>query len=296
MKQVGLIAWKEFSDRLRSGWVIACALVWLAAVGLTSLFGLVQIGRIGLQGYDRTVVSLLNLVQYLVPLLGLLLGHDLIVAEREDRTLALVLAAGVGRGRVLLGKFLGGVLTLALPLLLGFAIAGAGIGFSANTSGLGSFLKLAGSGLVLGVLFVGGGLLLSTVCRTRVQALVLALLAWGAAVFVFDLAAMGLLVTTRSAEAAKEVEHATEATHVNAVADMHAAFESGDDAAARAGARAPRSSPLWLLVNPVDLFRALNLPQSIAPAVPLAGALASVVLWLSVLVAASAWKLKRLDL
>src|SRR5512140_997529 len=162
MTQLGIIAWKEFSDRLRSGWVIACALVWLAAIGLTSLFGLVQVGRIGIQGYERTVVSLLNLVQYLVPLLGLLLGHDLIVAEREDRTLALVLAAGVKRSRVLLGKFLGGVLTLALPLVLGFAIAGAGIGFSVNTAGLGSFLKLAASGLVLGIVFVGAGLLLST--------------------------------------------------------------------------------------------------------------------------------------
>jgi len=49
MKQVWAIAGKEFSDRLRSGWVIACALVWLGAISLTSLFGLVQVGRIGLQ-------------------------------------------------------------------------------------------------------------------------------------------------------------------------------------------------------------------------------------------------------
>ncbi len=63
MRQVGIIAGKELGDRLRSGWVIACALVWLGAIALTSLFGLVQVGKIGVQGYERTVMILLNLVQ-----------------------------------------------------------------------------------------------------------------------------------------------------------------------------------------------------------------------------------------
>jgi Cu-processing system permease protein len=296
VKPLAIIAWKEFGDRFRSGWVVACALVWLGAIALTSLFGLVQIGKIGVQGYDRTVVSLLNLVQYLVPLLALLLGHDLLVSEREDRTLALVLAGGVTRSRLLLGKFAGGCLTLGLPLLLGFAIAGTVIGLAAGGNGLGPFLRLALSGLVLGIVFLGLGLMLSTLCRTRVQALVLALLAWCVAVFVFDLAAMGLLMVTRSEQAAREVEVATDATHVNAMADIHAAFENGDDAAARAQATAPKSAPAWLLLNPVDLFRAVNLPREIAPAVPLPGVLLSVSLWLGGCLAAGAWKLKRLDL
>lgn len=64
-KVVAMLAAKEFGDRLRSGWVIGCVLVWLGAIGLTSFFGLLQIGQIGLQGYERTVISLLNLVQYL---------------------------------------------------------------------------------------------------------------------------------------------------------------------------------------------------------------------------------------
>ena len=296
MKQLGIIAGKEFGDRLRSGWVIACALVWLGAIALTSLFGLVQFGKIGLQGYERTVVSLLNLVQYLVPLLALLLGHDLLVCEREEKTLSLILAGGVPRSRLLLGKFLGGCATLGVPLTLGFAIAGTAIGLAAKDNGIAPFLKLALSGLVLGIIFLGLGLVISTVCRTRVQALVFALLAWCMAVFVFDLAAMGWLVTTRSAEAAREVEAATAATHVNAMADLHAAFEKGDDAAARVRASGPKSAPSWLLFNPVDLFRAINLPKDLAPAVPPAAAMLSVSLWLAGCLGAGVWKLARLDL
>ncbi len=296
MRQLGIIAGKELGDRLRSGWVIACALVWLGAIALTSLFGLVQVGKIGVQGYERTVISLLNLVQYLVPLLALLLGHDLLVSEREERTLSLILAGGVPRRRVLLGKFLGGCAALGIPLALGFAIAGTVIGLAAKDSGIAPFLKLALSGLVLGIVFLALGLVISTVCRTRVQALVCALLAWCMAVFVFDLAAMGWLVTTRSAQAAREVEAATDATHVNAMADVHAAFENGDDAAARVQASAPKSAPSWLLLNPVDLFRAINLPAGLAPAIPPVAAICSMALWLAGCLGAGLWKLTRLDL
>ncbi len=296
MKSIALIAWKEFSDRLRSGWVIACALVWLGAISLASLFGLLQVGSIGVQGYERTVVTLLNLVQYLVPLLGLLLGHDLVIAEREERTLALMLAGGMSRVRLVAGKYFGGCLTLALPLVLGFAVAGTVIGLSAGYAGFGPFLKLAISGLGLGFIFVGLGLLLSALSRSRVQALVLALLAWCVAVFVFDLAAMGVTVITHSSHAAREVEHATAATHVNAAAEMHAAFEAGDDAAARARALAPQRLAPWLLLNPVTLFRTLNLGAGLVPPVPFVPAALSVMFWLTGSLAAAGWKLNRLDL
>ncbi len=142
-RQVSIIATKEFSDRFRSGWVIACVLVWLGAIGLTSFFGMLRIGQIGVQGYERTVISLLNLVQYVVPLLGLLLGYDLIVGEKEEQTLRLIVAGGVSRTRLVLGKFFGGCLTLAVPLSLGFAVAGTVIGLAARDNGFAPFLKLA---------------------------------------------------------------------------------------------------------------------------------------------------------
>jgi len=296
MKQIWAIASKEFNDRLRSGWVVACALVWLGAIALTSLFGLVQIGRIGLQGYDRTVVSLLNLVQYLVPLLGLLLGHDLLVSEREERTLALILAGGVTRARALAGKFIGGGFALALPLALGFVIAGAAIGLSAKDKAIGSFFMLAISGLMLGVIFLGVGLLISTLCRTRVQSLVCALLTWCVAVFAFDLVAMGIVVTANSNQATREIEQATDATHVTSIADMHNAFESGDEQATRITAVRSQKVAAWLALNPVDLFRAVNLPPAANVTVPVPLATLSIAAWLLGALGCASWKLHRIDL
>jgi len=266
VKSVGLIAWKEFSDRFRSGWVIACAAVWLGAIALTSLFGLVQIGKIGLQGYEHTVVSLLNLVQYLVPLLALLLG-----------------------------KFLGGCLALTFPLVLGFTIAGVMIGLSAGRHGLATFFTLAISGLVLGIIFLALGLLISILCRTRVQALVVALLTWCVAIFVFDLVALGLVVSTRTNQAAQQIETATGATHVTSIADMHAGFENGIDQTPRPSEKTSQALFLSLLINPVDLFRAVNLPGAAQP-VPLYAGIFTVAFWISLSLGAGLWRLRRSDL
>lgn len=296
MKQMLLIARKELSDRFRSGWVIACVLVWLGAIVLTSLFGLIQIGQVGLQGYERTVVTLLNLAQYLVPLLALLLGHDLVVSEREERTLALVVATGVRRSRILLGKFLGGGLTLAVPLMLGFAIAGVAIGIAAEDRQPVPFLKLAASALGLGVIFLAIGLLVSTACRTRVQSLVLSLLTWCVAVFAFDLVALGVLLNLKAPAANHDIEIHCDTTHVHAGADIHSQFEVpvGGTAAPASSSREHRLAT-WLLFNPVDLFRTLNLPASVAPPVPPVVASISVAAWLAIALGGSLWRLRRMD-
>jgi ABC-type transport system involved in multi-copper enzyme maturation permease subunit len=298
LRQIRLIALKEFGDRFRSGWVIACIVVWLGAVTLTSFFGLLQIGQIGMQGYERTVITLLNLVQYLVPLLALLLGHDLIVSEAEERTLKLLIASGVSRRRLLAGKFIGGCLTLAVPLLSGFLIAGAAIGFGARDRTILPFLGLTASGLGLGILFVALGQAISVFCRTRVRALVAALLAWCLLVFVFDLVALGLVISTKSPAAAREIELVCDATHVNAAADIHSAYDNVTNSEPKAHPRESASSTplLWLCLNPIDLFRCINLPQQLGITVPFFVALGSSVLWLWLTLGAGFWKFCRTDL
>jgi Cu-processing system permease protein len=288
-----IIALKEFRDRLRSGWIIACALVWLGAISLTSLFGLIQIGHIGVQGYERTTMSLLNLAQYLVPLLGLLVGHDLVVREREDRTLNLILANGVTRGRLLVAKFLGGALTVSVPLVLGFAIAGTLVGVAARDRAFAPFVKLALSGLALGTAFNGIGLLISTLARSRVQALVCALLAWGVAVFAFDLAALGVIVSTKAIQASHEIDVVCDATHVNSQADIHAAFDANTQAK-HTEMKAQRFTWLWL--NPVDVFRVINLPSTLSVPLPWSGAALSVLLWIGLCLGAAALRLEQIDL
>ena len=144
-------------------------------------------------------------------------------------------------------------------MTLGFIIAGVVIGLGAGRQGIGNFIVLAVSGLGLGVVFLALGLVVSILCRTRVQSLVVALLMWCAAVFVFDLVALGVVVSTRSHEAAAQIETITDATHVNAVADMHQAFETGTDSVPKAKPVATKVLFWTFIANPVDSFRAINL-------------------------------------
>jgi Cu-processing system permease protein len=291
-----LIARKEFSDRLRSGWVLACVVVWLGAVGLTSFYGLIQVGRVGFQGFERTVMSLLNLVQYLVPLLGLLVGHDLVVKEREEATLRWMLASGVARLDLVLGKFLGGCLTLAFPIVLGFALAGAGIGLATKTAGLGPFVLLAGSSLGLGILFVALGLAVSSCSRSRVQALVLALLTWCLAVFAFDLIALGVVMSSQAQAAAQEIERVCDATHLNTLADLHAAYDTPTPQVNAPPAPPSGPSLSWIFFNPVDLFRTLNLSKQTNAGLGPVGVFLISGFWLAGSLAVSACKLRQLDL
>lgn len=124
LSQVGTVAAKEFRDRLRNRWVLAVALVFAVFSLVIAYAGGAQQGAVGLRSLEFTVTSLVSLVIYLVPLIALLLGFDAIVGERERGSLDLLLAYPITRGELLLGKYLGLSLALALAMLAGLAAVG----------------------------------------------------------------------------------------------------------------------------------------------------------------------------
>ncbi len=151
--------------------------------------------------------------------------------------------------------------------------------------------------MALGIVFLGIGLAISTFSRTRVQSLVAALLTWCFFVFVFDLIALSMIISTKAPAAAQEIEIVCDAMHINAAADIHSGYDNlTDDKQARPVA-ANRSSRLgWLTVNPIDLFRAVNLSQQLELRVPIFTSLFAITLWLASMLGASLWKLHRTDL
>jgi ABC-type transport system involved in multi-copper enzyme maturation permease subunit len=180
--------------------------------------------------------------------------------------------------------------------VLGFVIAGAGIGLACKDYAIGPFLRLAVSGLILGIIFLAVGLAISIFSRTRVQSLVLALLTWCVAVFVFDLVALGCLISAKAPVAAHEIEVVCDTMHVNAAADIHSEFDNLSDRNPRVAARQTTSSIGWLAANPVDLFRTVNLATNLQYRVPLPAALLSIFLWLGSSLGLGLWKLRRTDL
>ncbi|MBK8973460.1 MAG: ABC transporter permease [Hahellaceae bacterium] len=226
MNQIVNIARKELNDALRNRWLLAISLLFaVLAVGI-AWFGAAASGQVGFSSIPATVASLASLATFLIPLISLLMAYDAIVGEDENGTLLLLLTYPVSRGQILLGKFLGQGLVLAVATLLGFGSAGLAIGLlvadvdmTLLTWALGRFML---SSILLGLVFLGFAYLLSSQVAEKSRAAGLALGLWFLFVLVFDLALLGVLVVSE-------------------------------------GKFNPELLPWLLLFNPTDVYRLINL-------------------------------------
>ena len=143
MHTVLTLAGKEVREGLRNRWVLATTLL-LAALALTlALLGSAPTGTVGASRLDVVTVSLASLTIFLVPLIALLLSHDAIAGEAERGTLLLLLAYPVGRGAVILGKFLGQLAILAFATLCGYGAAALAVGWNLGAAQLGRLRRHA---------------------------------------------------------------------------------------------------------------------------------------------------------
>jgi ABC-type transport system involved in multi-copper enzyme maturation permease subunit len=67
-----------------------------------------------------TPIDLAFVIGILLSLFAILLVFDSFSSEREQGTLRLMLSTSIGRMQVLLGKFIGALITMAIPLTIGF--------------------------------------------------------------------------------------------------------------------------------------------------------------------------------
>ena len=223
-RQIGALAAKEFSDRVRKRWVLAVALVFTVFSLAITYFGSAAQGQIGPRSIEATIASLVSLVIYLIPLIALLLGFDAIVGERERGSLDLLLALPITRLELLLGKYLGLAAALVLSTLAGFSLVATLLWQRFGAAGLYHYGGFVFSSVLLGLAFLSLAMLLSVLARDRTRASGLAIALWFLLVLVFDLLLLGLLV-------------------------------------ASAGELGPLSGDGFaylLLLNPADLFRILN--------------------------------------
>lgn len=119
-----VIARKEIADAIRSrSLLVLSALFVLFALFLTALYASFPL----LGGTAESELTIGNLVSFFnsavafVPIIGVLLGYKAIVGERRSGSLALTLSLPHTRDDVVLGKFFGRAVVLAVPILLAFA-------------------------------------------------------------------------------------------------------------------------------------------------------------------------------
>lgn len=197
MRTVITLALKEIQEGLRNRWVLATTLL-LAGLALALTFlGSAPTGSVGVRALDVVVVSLSSLTIFLVPLIALLISHDAIVGEMERGTMLLLLSYPVGRGQVVLGKFIGHLAILGFATLLGYGAAAVALlaaGAEIEAASWWAFVSMIGTSILLGAVFVALGYLVSAFAGARGTAAGVAIGIWLAMVLIYDMALLGLLV------------------------------------------------------------------------------------------------------
>ena len=132
--------------------------------------------------------DLAYIIKVVLSLVALLFGFDAVSREKEEGTLKLTLANAVSRSSLLLGKWAGNFLSLAVPFLLAAGLGLTLMSFDPDLrlSGpeLGRLVLILAAGLVYIALFLSLGLLVSSLVRRSATSLVVLLLVWAALVFV----------------------------------------------------------------------------------------------------------------
>jgi len=187
---------KELRDALHDRWLISYALL-LGALGVVAGYmGLRSSAGLGLQMFGRTTATLTNLCLMLSPLIGLTMGAAAIAGERDRGTLETLLAQPLERRDLLLGKYIGLLLSLALATVAGFLPAGFVVAGNAGAASLPRYALFPGLAVLLIAAMLGVGLLISVFSRGGVQAQGRAIFLWFLFVLMYDLLLMGTLVAS----------------------------------------------------------------------------------------------------
>lgn len=164
----------SFYDLSRSRWTYAYFLFFLLVT-----FGLLYFS------YDipKTVVSLMNIVLILCPLIGTLFGALYFYSSREF--IDLLLALPLPRRSIFLGKYLGLALSLTISFILGTSIPL--VFFGIFTSGvLMNFLILLTAGFFLTFIFSGIAFLIALRFESPIKGFGVAIFVWLFLTFIYD--------------------------------------------------------------------------------------------------------------
>ncbi|HHY71741.1 MAG TPA: ABC transporter permease subunit [Bacillus bacterium] len=186
-----LIARQELKVISRSKWVFSFTILYTVLAITIVLFG-GSAEEAGFNGFNRMAASLLNLSLFLVPLLTLLIGSTSIAGDKEDGSLTLLFTYPIPTSRILVGKFIGLLLTLFAVVTFGYGAAGLILFISKASISLQFFLLFYGFTMLLMMLFLGLAMLIGVLSATRFQALGMSLILWAVSVLFYEFIVMGL--------------------------------------------------------------------------------------------------------
>ena len=184
------VAALEFVSAARLKWVRLLTVAFAAlAVAAAYSSGAAQ-DLSGADGFARTTMSLIPVVLLLVPLAALVLGVSGQTVESGHD--AFLFGQPIGRGTVLVARWLGEAAALAGAIGGGLGLGGALIATSNGIDGVPRFAFFIAASLSLALIFLSMAAAIAAFTDKRVTALSIATFAWFFFVLLYDGAALSL--------------------------------------------------------------------------------------------------------
>ncbi len=187
------IAKKEIMDNIRNKWIILVSVIFAILTLVVSYFG--SYGQ-GWQNLGLTIAGMIALVEYLIPIIALMLGYGAITGEIERGSMNTLLSLPVTRKEILIGKFLGLGSVLSLTVLVGFGVAAGIIALNVSNVNYGDYLIFIGASILIGLVFLSIALFLSSFFKKRSTAMGAAIFFWFFFAMIFSIILSGLLFST----------------------------------------------------------------------------------------------------
>jgi len=186
MKKILLIAGQDLKLNLRNKWILGVSILFGILTLAIAYSGMTTAGYVGFQDFRRTGASIISLVLYLAPILALMMGSYAFVSSRSY--LDWIVTQPIARWKVILGKYLGALGSLAVSTSAGFSIAGVIIALQIGAEGSLRFMLVVLFAMLLGAVFLSLSFLLSIIVHRRQSSVGLSLFIWFFFVIFYDLA------------------------------------------------------------------------------------------------------------
>jgi len=190
-----IVAKKEFMDNFRNNWIIALSAILAILALLASYFGSRDLEW---QDFEFTIRIIIMPVQFLIPIIGLMLGYATIIGEIEKGSMGSLLSHPVTRNEIILGKFLGLGSVISTTIFIGFGIAGVIIAINISNPDVGLYILFIVASILLGLAFMSLSLFFSSFFKKRSSAMVGVIMLWIFFNMFWGFLMFGLLIFTTS--------------------------------------------------------------------------------------------------